>query len=110
MNDKLKAFYNKIPAFKCIPGCTDCCGPVPFSKSEWEAIKDKRGWDINKGIMCPYANSGCDIYDQRPLICRIFGAADHPMLKCPRGCGPKRKLTAKMARKIMNEYHEMMGE
>ena len=26
--------YAAIPPFECIEGCTDCCGPVPWSA--WE--------------------------------------------------------------------------
>ena len=30
---------------------------------------------------------GCTVYDQRPLICRLFGTT--PGLPCPRGQGPE---------------------
>lgn len=34
--------YNQIPNFECDKTCHDCCGPVPWAKSEWEPLKDKR--------------------------------------------------------------------
>lgn len=100
--------YKRIPTFTCEPGCTDCCGPVPFSKWEWERIKDKRKGDI-KTLTCPYAVGGrCEIYEQRPLICRLFGAVDVETLRCPHGCGPERKLTKAEADEIMEEYFRIL--
>jgi hypothetical protein len=99
----LDSFYSQIPSFKCKPGCTDCCGPVPFSKEEWNRVADKRK---ATSIDCPYANQGCDIYANRPLICRMFGAGDHPLLACPHGCGPEKKLSASECKKMIHQYHE----
>jgi uncharacterized protein len=31
---ELKRLYSKIPTFKCVEGCSDCCGPVPASRQE----------------------------------------------------------------------------
>jgi len=31
---ELKRLYSRIPTFKCVEGCTDCCGPVPVSREE----------------------------------------------------------------------------
>lgn len=97
-----KRLYKKIPAFKCKEGCTDCCGPVPFSNWEWEQIEDKRKATT---LTCPYAVGGkCEIYGQRPLICRLFGAVDDERLRCPHGCGPEKKLSQRQAEEIMKEY------
>lgn len=107
---KIRKLYNKIPSFECIPGCTDCCGPIPFAKSEWNIISDKRqGLKISNN--CPYSlNSQCDIYDQRPLICRLFGASLDPLLKCPHGCRPDKPLTKKQSNKIRKQYIKLMHE
>lgn len=99
--------YDKIPSFKCKPGCTDCCGPVPFSKWEWDRVSDKRHATPEhiKTLTCPYAVNGrCEIYEQRPLICRLFGAVDAPLMTCPHGCGPVGKLTDEQAREMMRIY------
>lgn len=32
----------------------------------------------------------CQCYSIRPLICRLWGMCDHPMLRCPHGCVPTR--------------------
>lgn len=31
-------------------------------------------------------DKGCQVYEQRPLICRLFGTT--PRLACPNGCKP----------------------
>jgi len=103
IHDKHQRLYNKIPTFECKPGCTDCCGPVPFSKWEWSRIKDKRN---ARGLNCPYAVNGrCDIYEQRPLMCRLYGAVE--TLQCPYGCGPINKLTDAQAKEILQEYMKL---
>lgn len=101
--------YERIPAFQCKPGCTDCCGPVPFSRWEWGRVLDKRKGDPRTWD-CPYAVRGrCEIYEKRPLICRLFGAVDTELLRCPHGCGPERKLSTKEADEIINEYLKIMN-
>jgi Fe-S-cluster containining protein len=36
----------------------------------------------------------CKAYDIRPLVCRLWGCIDHPMMRCPFGCVPTRWVTA----------------
>lgn len=31
---ELRRLYSRIPTFKCVDGCTDCCGPVPVTREE----------------------------------------------------------------------------
>lgn len=33
---------------------------------------------------CPFLRGDykCNVYEQRPQICRIFGVEDHPLMKC----------------------------
>jgi len=99
----LEDLYQQIPVFQCLPGCTACCGPVPFTKEEWERVEDKR---TTSGLTCPYANeAGCAIYENRPFMCRLFGTTES--LRCPLGCGPIVLLTADEARKLSQEYIQM---
>lgn len=99
----IKKIRKQIPSFDCIPGCTDCCGPVPFSQTEWDRIDNKlKGESLN----CPYSlNGSCDIYDDRPIICRLFGTVDK--LKCPHGCKPKSMLNRHQENKIMDLYQKV---
>jgi len=39
-------------------------------------------------LNCPHlGEEGCQVYDERPLICRLFGTT--PGLACPNGCRPE---------------------
>ncbi|MBJ7553465.1 YkgJ family cysteine cluster protein [Marinomonas spartinae] len=79
-----------IPSFACKPGCHDCCGPVTASSEEMsrlpvktEAEHDAALADFNCVHLGP---NGCEVYDERPLICRLFGTTPH--LACPNHCRP----------------------
>jgi hypothetical protein len=103
----IQALYRQIPGFTCNPGCTDCCGPVPWAKSEWDNIGDKRK---ATSIDCPYSLNGvCDCYDARPFICRIFGASSDTMLACPHGCKPDLPLTKAASDELSAKYFKLMG-
>jgi uncharacterized protein len=104
--EKHQQLYDRIPKFECKKNCTDCCGPVPFSKWEWSRVKDKRK---GTGLTCPYAVNGrCEIYDKRPLICRLFGTVED--LRCPHGQRPKKLLTKEEAYEILIEYSELIDK
>lgn len=108
---KIRKLYRQIPSFKCKEGCTDCCGPVPFAKSEWSLIIDKREPSIIRPLKCPYSyNNSCDIYSNRPFMCRLFGASEDPKLKCPHGCKPDKLLTKKQALKLTKKYQQLVNE
>ena len=125
MNPKatIKRLRKQIPTFECIEGCTDCCGPVhaaPWEESQIEkhtgkeakfhlllteiaASKSILGPDIC--LRCPYSlNGNCEIYDDRPIICRLFGTVDEPSMLCPHGRRPKVLLTKKQGDKITSEW------
>ncbi|HLA03166.1 MAG TPA: hypothetical protein VJ019_10440 [Aestuariivirga sp.] len=96
VDKELLEIYQEIPAFHCKPGCTRCCGIVPWSGIEWRRIADKRA---ATGIACPYVRQGrCEIYDLRPIICRLFGAVDDGRIRCPEGCGPTFPLSQERAK------------
>jgi Fe-S-cluster containining protein len=72
---------------KCDEGCGRCCGVVPATDKEYEAIiryAEKAGIvPIAQGITCPFFQGGrCAVYEARPLICRMFGHS--PLLSCLR--------------------------
>lgn len=102
----LRRLHLLIPTFECVPGCTDCCGPIPFSAWEWEKVQDKRH---ATSIKCPYeCKTGCSIYEQRPMMCRVFGATEDRRLLCPHGKGPEKPLTEEQLERIMKEYRSWM--
>jgi hypothetical protein len=103
---KHQELYDRIPDFECEEGCTECCGPVPFSKWEKSQILDNRK---ATSLNCPYSRTGkCEIYENRPLMCRLFGAVED--MQCHRGCGPEKYLTREEAFEILTKYQKMIME
>lgn len=106
----LKKIYNKIPTVTgCKKGCTDCCGPVPCSQEEFDAIPDileklapvcdEQG---ERMLVCRFKTEiGCLIYEHRPLICRLFGAVNDPGLRCPHGAKARKPFRPRTAKRIV---------
>lgn len=119
---QIQKIADRIPAFECIPGCTDCCGPVPFSASEWAAVPVKKPMPTTDtaellaqlyqgvSVTCPYAvkDVGCSIYAQRPIMCRIFGTVED--LRCPHGKRPEQLLTIMQGKTILRHYLRVRKE
>jgi len=91
-----------IPSFDCVPGCHDCCGPVTASSTEMARlpVKSRAVHDAAlAALSCPHlGENGCQVYDERPLICRLFGTT--PSLPCPNGRRPEVMINAKVEQKI----------
>jgi uncharacterized protein len=89
--DELEALRQKIPQMRCIVGCQDCCGPVTASAEEVSRLPVKSDAEHAKALSefsCPYlGDSGCEVYHQRPLICRLYGTT--PSMLCPNGQRPR---------------------
>jgi hypothetical protein len=95
--------YKQIPRFECVEGCTDCCGTVPWS-----------GWELKQAGLdappparadktCAFAEGGsCQIYQNRPLMCRLFGTVED--LRCPHGRGPLKLLSVAEGQAIVRRY------
>lgn len=93
MNDRvyaLRFLRRRIPAFECVPGCHDCCGPVTASSEEMARLPERSADERERALAewsCPHLQaSGCSAYAERPLICRLFGTT--PSLPCPHGRRP----------------------
>ncbi|MGY8564488.1 YkgJ family cysteine cluster protein [Paracidovorax citrulli] len=80
----------QIPDFRCIVGCHDCCGPVTVSTDEMARLPRKSDAERDAALSqlsCPHLGAGgCQVYQERPLICRLFGTT--PNLPCPNGRRP----------------------
>lgn len=99
---KIDHLRRQIPGFACVPGCHDCCGPVTASSEEMArlpvksiAAHDAALADFNCVHLGP---EGCEVYDQRPLICRLFGTT--PSLPCPRGRGPEQPTAPRVEQQV----------
>lgn len=119
---KIDRVMRMIPegVFECIPGCSDCCQQFPCSWTEWDRVADKRVAQYSVGP-CPYIRKGggCDIYEDRPIICRIYGLVTEELpniprigtvrLRCKRGLLPKVKLPKKLLRDIFMGMVDVMN-
>ena len=88
---QIRFFRKHIPSFACLPGCHDCCGPVTASPEEMARLPGKTTAEHDAALAelnCPYlGKNGCEVYAERPLICRLFGTT--PKLACPHGMRPE---------------------
>lgn len=90
-SQKIRFFRQRIPTFECVPGCHDCCGPVTASSEEMACLPYKSNAEhaaALEALSCPHlGEKGCQVYAERPLICRLFGTT--PRLACPNGNRPE---------------------
>ena len=94
--------YKRIPSSICEPGCVNCCiNTIQFSPSEGKRMG---GYDWNGS--CPHLVDGkCAVYENRPLVCRIYGTSE--TLPCS-GCTPERVLSKEETADIIHLYTEYM--
>jgi Fe-S-cluster containining protein len=106
---KLKFFRERIPSFACVPGCHDCCGPVTTSTLEMARLPVKTEAEHEAALAalnCPHLGpKGCQVYDERPLICRLFGTT--PRLLCPRGQRPEAMIAPAIEQQINRYFSEV---
>jgi hypothetical protein len=99
---KIDHLRRQISRFDCVPGCHDCCGPVTASSEEMARLPLKSDAEHDAALAelnCVHLGpSGCEVYDQRPLICRLFGTT--ASLPCPRGRGPEQPTDPAVERQV----------
>jgi len=99
---KIDLLRRQIPRFDCVPGCHDCCGPVTASSEEMSRLPRKSAAEQEAALVeynCVHLGpQGCQVYEQRPLICRLFGTT--PNLPCPHGRGPEQPIEAHVERQV----------
>ncbi|HHM9105863.1 TPA: YkgJ family cysteine cluster protein [Pseudomonas aeruginosa] len=92
----------QIPGFTCKPGCHDCCGPVTASSEEMARLPVKSEAEHDAALAewnCVHLGpNGCEAYEERPLICRLFGTT--PNLPCPEGRGPEVPVAEQVERQV----------
>lgn len=118
---RLSELYAKIPSFKCVDGCTKCCGPVPWQSAEIERVRGMPNiaeiiqvnahtatpFHADACLDCPFArNGGCDVYADRPFICRLYGTSED--LPCPAGGTPERLLSHRQTEDLMRANRELI--
>ena len=109
------------PSLSCRgPGCYGCChGPIYIGPAEWAAIKPKvtrtqrNAARLVAGRMedyrCPMlgADNRCEVYDDRPLVCRSFNSTAS-VTACYPGA-PGRAKPESGSRAALREAHDGMG-
>ena len=99
---KIRFLRQQIPSFECVPGCHDCCGPVTTSSEEMARLPRKTAAEQAAAmdeLNCVHLGpNGCTVYEERPLICRLFGTT--PNLPCPRGQGPETPIEPAVERQV----------
>jgi Fe-S-cluster containining protein len=105
--DSIQALYDKLPAFQCKGLCQQYCGVVPFSKSE--AAKVGKAEAFLTDLHCEYLSpfNTCTVYENRPMVCRLFGMVDDSLMKCQH-CAPV--LTKQEGQAIIQEYHQLISK
>lgn len=108
-SQKIRYFRTRIPSFDCVPGCHDCCGPVRVTTTEIALLPEKSELEHQAALdawSCPYLGAtGCEVYGERPLICRLFGTT--PRLVCPKGRRPKDMIEPELEREIFEHFNEV---
>jgi len=102
-NRKIVARLRKrIPSFECVKDCHDCCGPVTTSSEEMSRLPVKTDAEhdaaLNEWNCVHLGPNGCEVYEERPLICRIFGTT--PNMPCPNGRRPEEMIDSKTEEQI----------
>lgn len=87
---RIVQIYRELPELVCKGLCSATCGPIVMSKAESEHITAKYGsaptWDDS--LTCSKLVDGrCSIYEDRPLICRLWGTVGG--MPCHWECVPK---------------------
>lgn len=118
LNAELEALYAQVPQIECQGLCADTCagidmGPVEQRAMRTAGVKVPRLVDVKLSVSrgevpdftCPALVDGkCSIYENRPMICRIYYAdSDRP---CPHGCRPvepAKYLTYAEARDLLDQ-------
>jgi len=108
--EKLRALIPQFPS--CIDGCTDCCGHVHWSEWEWQQVMDNGLLaTVNPNpFACPFSAKGnCDVYEHRPIVCRLFGQIDDEKMLCPHGIRPVKLMAPRLVDRILNKWDALIG-
>jgi uncharacterized protein len=81
---RLRELYAQIPRFECIPGCTDCCGPVPASREERRAHREFMDLETAHDILDVLSQGGASAQElaKAPKL-TAWGQAGADCLTCP---------------------------
>jgi uncharacterized protein len=110
----LRRLWALLPKLECQGLCHESCGPIFFTQLEREILEERLGGPLppigteENAFTCPMLkNYRCSVYEDRPTVCRLFGAIKHALMTCPHGCEPSRHLTNQEAQAIFRKIQEI---
>lgn len=122
MDARLDELYARVPGMLDCKGlCYDSCTRIALSPREQERIREQAGVTVPSAgfldVLQPYSGQRCpaltpvgrcSVYEIRPMICRLFGAARDS--GCEHGCTPIRWLHPVEARELLAEAFAAGGD
>jgi Fe-S-cluster containining protein len=115
---RLRELYAALPRLNCQGLCSDSCTTViDMSLAERARIERMIGEELpdwmrrRPGVPCPLlqADGRCSVYSIRPMVCRLYGLAEHVKMSCPHGCEPERRLSDVEMLEAMFDSMELGG-
>lgn len=115
---RMAALYAELPRVACKRLCQDSCAAMVFRNRGMTVFEFARATfggttpipDGHPLDLCTFLRQGrCSIYNQRPLVCRLWGVVDSPKMRCPHGCEPEWWLTDAEARALIRRAEEIGG-
>lgn len=100
----LADLYGSLPTVECRKLCQASCRDMPVVVAERDRLSLPLVMDE-----CPKltADGACSVYDDRPLMCRLWGVVEN--MRCPHGCEPSRVLSLAEAREFLVEAERIGG-
>lgn len=104
---ELDLLYGQVPQISsCTGQCFLSCGPIAYGDAEAARIlRRMRGLpEADDDMRCSMLNAfnRCDVYDDRPMLCRLWGAT--VKMPCVFGCEPDggQLLSEREGRELLN--------
>ncbi len=131
---ELQKIYDSLPKIQCKGLCWEYCGPVNATQTERMNISTlqtrknlpyvklrpnlEQIYEIAMHVtnqksadeigMCPYLiEHRCQVYEARPIICRLFGLTQGERVDCTFGCKPERYLTSQEINAIIKAVEDI---
>lgn len=121
---RLTEIYAEVPDVGCKGLCWNHCTTISLFAAERTALELATGRPvigehfeaseqgpeltiIGANGPCPHlsASHRCSVYEHRPIICRVFGAADG--LPCPHGCKPPKPMADEQTFDLFNRVEAL---
>lgn len=115
---QLNLIYEAIrqSGFQCKGLCQSNCVEVPMMQIESDKLGipprnflEFTAKELDEGgHQCQFLGvmGQCSVYENRPFVCRAFGAFSHPEIRCKHGCPPT--LNMEGSDELLKHYLDLM--